>query len=195
MEEFITLTKLLRDEIIEQYRTLHNNFYTKKEIEDEFDESFDDEINNEIDEVIDDEADDEIDDEVEYNKIFLTIIEYIKSNKYKNILYLIVFNDVYEYLKVKQICNIDMYPYEKDLLNFLETFNNNELINKANTSIIFFMDIIKLFTNYQIIFTKEEIEKNKKILELSNNLEYNDKYKISFLDNIQKQYSKTRKIY
>ena len=203
MEEFTTITEILRSELMEKYRNLQNNLEIENEDEDETDdidffydaideysknnsEDLEEYYNSDINE------DDELDD---YDKVLLEIINYIKNNKYKNLLYLIIFNDVYEHLKTNQICNNIQYDYEIKILEFLETFNIKELINKANTSNPFFMDLIETFTDYQILCTEEEKDKNKKIIELTNNTKYINKFKIHILDDIQKQYTKTRKIY
>lgn len=201
MEEFTTITEILRSELMEKYRNLQNNLEIENEDEtDEIDVFYDviDEYSKNNSEDLEEyynsdfNEDDDLDD---YDKVLLEIINYIKNNKYKNIFYLLIFNDVYEHLKTNQICNNIQYDYEIKILEFLETFNIKELINKANTSNPFFMDLIEEFTDYQILCTEEEKDKNKKIIELTNNTKYINKFKIHILDDIQKQYTKTRKIY
>ena len=201
MEEFTTITKILRDELMEKYKHLQNNLEIENEEEthdiDLFYDAIDEYYENNLETLeeyynTDFNEDDDLDD---YDKVLLELIRYIKNNKYKNLLYLIIFNDVYEHLKTNQICNNIQNNYEVKILEFLETFNIKELINKANTSNPFFMDIIEEFTDYQILCTEEEKDKNKKIIELTNNTKYINKFKIHILDDIQKQYTKTRKIY
>ena len=201
MEEFTTITQILRSELMEKYRNLQNNLdIENKDETDDIDFFYDaiDEYSKNNSEDLEEyynsdiNEDDDLDD---YDKVLLEIINYIKNNKYKNIFYLLIFNDVYEHLKTNQICNNIQYDYEMKILEFLETFNIKELINKANTSNPFFMDLIEEFTDYQILCTEEEKDKNKKIIELTNNTKYINKFKIHILDDIQKQYTKTRKIY
>ena len=202
MEEFTTITRILRDELMEKYRSLQNNIEIENDEEthdiDFFYESIDDYSENNLeddDEYYNNEFDEEDIIFDDFDKVLLKLIYYTKENEYKNLLYLIIFNDIYEYLKVNQICNNDIYDHEIKILDFLETFNISELINKLDTSNAFFMDIMEIFTEYQIICTEEEKNKNKKIIELTNNTKYIDKFKINLLDDIQKQYTKTRKIY
>ena len=201
MEEFTTITKILRDELMEKYRYLQNNLQIENEEKtDDIDVFYDaiDEYSQNNPEDLEEYYNsdfDENDDLDNYDKLLLEIINYIKDSKYNKLLYLLIFNDVYEHLKTNQICNNIQYDYEMKILEFLETFNIKELINKANTSNPFFMDLIEEFTDYQILCTEEEKDKNKKIIELTNNTKYINKFKIHILDDIQKQYTKTRKIY
>lgn len=190
MEKFTTITKILRDEIMKKYKNLRNDL-SKEYCKD---------LNN-IDYSIDETDKNELEALQEYyvpyveEKTLKELVDYIKNNKYKNLLYLIIFNDVYEYIKVNQVCNNTAYDDDLEILDFLETFNIKELINKANTSNTFLTDIVKIFTYYHLVCTTEDLNKNKKIIELSNNTKHINKFKIHILDDIQRQYTKTRKIY
>ena len=186
MEEFNTLTKILREELIEHYETLRNDFDIDGDYIDEEEDIIDDE------DYFNEEWTTEDND---YENLLLELSKYVKNNKYKNLLCLIIFNDVYEYIKANKICNIPIHVNEQAILQLLETFNINELIKKINTSNSFFLDLLDIFIEYQITSIEEEKEKNKKLIELTNNSKYIDKFKINMLDNIQKQYTKTRRIY
>lgn len=191
MEKFNTITQILRTEFLETYRNLQNEF-NKSEYSDDDDTDFFEDDDIEENELEDSEENNVFDIDKE---ILCDLAIYTRNHEFKNLLYLIMFNDVYEYIKVNQICDNTTFDYEIKILNFLETFSINELIDKVDSSCAFLVDVVRIFTEYQIYYTKNEKTKSRKILELTNNIKNINKFKICILDDIQKQYTKTKKIY
>jgi len=125
--------------------------------------------------------------------VYVELIDYIKNNQYKRIIYLILFEDIYEYMKSKEIANLKVYDYEKNIINNLENLDLTNLIKKINNNQELLLDYLTIFFEYQFENTEETKIKNKKLIELSNNQKYLNKFNISILDDLQYQYTKTRK--
>lgn len=212
MEDITIITEKLRNQVIDNYNEYRNEFFSDKkdnyeyyeddDIDEEIDEDDeyyeDDDIDEEIDE--DDEFfDSSIDDFIEYEsdqyekQVFLKLSDGIKESKYKKIIYLIFLEDVYEYIKTKQINQEKLYDYEEILLHCLEKENLNILMKKLDNSDEFMLDIITLFIEYNFDQKAEDKYKNRKIIESSNYLEYLKKFKIYLLDDMQYEYKKRRK--
>lgn len=185
MEDFETLTKILRKDLMNKYRELFDN-YSESNCDDE-------EYYEEYDNFYEDEAfeDDNYDEEV-----LEKLLDFIISSKYKNIFKLIIFNDVYEYIKTREISEIQLYKYELEILDKLENNDLIELLDKINYSKNFFLDLVTIFIEYNNdSFIEQEKYKNKKLLELSNNIDKLKKFKIYLFDDLQIQYKKTGKIF
>ena len=190
MEEFITITQILRDQIKINYNYLKNSYFDKINL----DNMFDNEENfyNENFEM--DLEDNNEESTFEYD-VFFVLMKKIKYSKYKKILCLILLKDVYINLKAKYISGINILSEEKEILYTLEKDNIDKLIELMNSNEDFFFDILTIYIENEIDSTLETKLKNKKILELSNNLNNVKKFKISILDDMQYQYIKTRKLY
>lgn len=209
MEEFETLTKILRKELMTKYRELYHD-YSKKQYENENygdyddydDENFEDYYDENYEDFEDEEDDtdnkeDNIDEEDLYDEEVLDkIVRFILNSKYRNIFKLIIFNDVYEYIKSKEISGISLYEYEQEMLEKLENDSLYELLDKIKCSENFFDDLVAVFLEYnQNTLIEQERYKNIKLLELSNNIDKLKKFKVYFFDNLQFQYKKTGKIF
>ena len=182
MEEFVKLSTMLRDDLKNYYEILKEIYYNSK--------SFDSNID--YDNIEEDEFCECIENTFEED-VFNKLIKYIKSNNYKEIIYLILFEDIYEYIKSKQISNLKLYDYEKKMLNNLENLELIKLIKNLNNDQELLLDYLTIFFEYQFENTEETKIKNKKLIELSNNQKYLNKFNISILDDLQYQYTKTRK--
>ena len=196
MEDITIITEKLRNQVIDNYNEYRNEFFSDKK--DNYEYYEDDDIDEEIDE--DDEFfDSSIDDFIEYEsdqyekQVFLKLSDGIKESKYKKIIYLIFLEDVYEYIKTKQINQEKLYDYEEILLHCLEKENLNILMKKLDNSDEFMLDIITLFIEYNFDQKAEDKYKNRKVIESSNYLEYLKKFKIYLLDDMQYEYKKRMK--
>ncbi|MBE6139337.1 MAG: hypothetical protein E7174_02395 [Firmicutes bacterium] len=198
MENLKTITEMLRDKIKDEYIHLKEKFYNDIN-EDNLDqelEDFDDEDLNENyledDEDLDIEYLDE--DEKFYNEVYAKLMNTIKVSKYKKIIYLILLQDTYECIKSKKISDLELHKYETEMLNLLEGLNLKRLINKIENDEEFYLDLLTIYLEYQFELNNELKQKNKKLLELSND-KIIKKFKIYVLDDVQFQYTKTRKLY
>lgn len=192
--EIEMLTEALRSQILDLYYKLKSDFLSANNITDE------DIIDDEVDYYSDDEFLDEILDEVLANnqqqyeeEVILKLINYIKSSSYKRIMYLILLNDVFEYIKPKKMRNKELYLYEEDVLEHLERLSINKLIEMLNIDDDFFTDILTLFMEYNTNYNIDEKYRNRKLLELSDNIVYLKKFNIYLFDNIQYEYTKRGK--
>lgn len=192
--EIEMLTEALRSQILDLYYKLKSDFLSANDITDE------DIIDDEVDYYSDDEFLDEILDEVLANnqqqyeeEVILKLINYIKSSSYKRIMYLILLNDVFEYIKPKKMRNKELYLYEEDVLEHLERLSINKLIEMLNIDDDFFTDILTLFMEYNTNYNIDEKYRNRKLLELSDNIVYLKKFNIYLFDNIQYEYTKRGK--
>ena len=190
MDEFITVTQLLRDCVKNNYNNLKNIYFKKMKL---------DNILDNDDDLIDEDYDFYLEDNL--NKItfeedvFFKLMQKIKYSKYKNMIYLIFLNDVYISLKTKHISGFNIPLDEIQILNTIENNKVNILLKKIDVNENFLLDILTLYIEYELDSTLETKLKNLKILELSNNLKTLDKFNIYILDNLQYQYKKTRKTF
>lgn len=187
MEEITIITEELRKQIINKYIEYRseflinedNNYYDEDDYdEDDFDEYIDDFIEYEADQYED--------------QIFFKLSDNIRKSKYKKIIYLIFLEDAYEYIKIRQINQKSLNAYEEVLLYFLEEENLNILLKKFDISDEFLLDIITIFIQYNLEQKIEDRYKNRKQIELSNNIDCLKKFKIYLLDNMQYEYTKRR---
>lgn len=212
MEQFYSITELIREQLLNDYYFVNERFFNDMVDETiEEDESFD-ELQALIEtECLDDEDEDiEITDEdyvenysdfLKYNTgeeldsvIDTQTLEEIKikidSSKYKNLIYLILLQDSFEYIKVISISGIALSDDKKQLLEFLETWELNQILNKIKTSDAFYYNLLTYFFEYHMKNTIENRIINKKLVELldaENNL---NKFKIGVYDDMQYQYAK-----
>lgn len=198
MENLKTITEMLRDNIKDEYIHLKEKFYNdinEYNLDQEL-EDFDDEDLNENyledDEDLDIEYLDE--DEKFYNEVYAKLMNTIKASKYKKIIYLILLQDTYECIKSKKISDLELHKYETEMLNLLGGLNLKRLINKIENDEEFYLDLLTIYLEYQFELNNELKQKNKKLLELSND-KMIKKFKIYVLDDVQFQYTKTRKLY
>lgn len=89
-----------------------------------------------------------------------------------------------KYRHLQNNLEIDDEDYENSIDAFYDAIDQN-----------YENSIEALDEYYNTELNEEEKEKNKKLLELTNNTKYINKFKIHILDDIQRQYTKTRKIY
>ena len=187
MDELITITQFLRDCLKNDYKNFKNSYFERLNLdkllcnEDDYYEDFDVCVEENLEPISFEED------------VFFKLIDIIKNSKYKNILYLIILNDVYEHIKTKQICELHLFKQDLYLLNTLESCDLNDLFNKMNKDEDFLLDLVTIYIEYEIDCSFETKMKNKKLLELSNNYHYLNKFKINIIDDIQNQYTKTRK--
>lgn len=207
MNDFTTINEEIRFKIISRYEVLKQDFFKNHENYDEIDEELETEElfclrdadieNDELFGIEDEgiETDDPIslDGEDFEKEVYDKIIDEIDKSKFKNIARLIMLQDVWEYLKSNQIINLKFLPYEEKMLEFLENWEIKDLFSKINTSKDFYRDLLVIFAEYLSISEIEDRIKNKKLIELSNNYKGYDKFKIGKIDDIQYQYTKTRK--
>ena len=196
MKNFTTLTEKIRSQILYNYEVAKQE-YEKVNAEEEYEEGElnEDEINN-LDELEYCLEEILLDGNEEYeNQVLYKVIRQIDNSKYKNITYLIMMQDIWEYLKVKQIANIELLDYEKSMLEFLEIWDLKNSFKKINSSNEFKLDLFILFIEYHYTHEIENRMINRKLIELSNNHRNYEKFKIKHLDDIQYQYKKTGKIH
>lgn len=195
MENFTTLTETLRSQILYYYEVVKQEFnqLTNNEDESDYDENiiYEDELDFEIgiDEIyLEDCEEHEI-------QVFNKVINYINSNKYKNIIYLIMMQDAWEYLKTKEIANIQLFDDEQYMIAFLEDWDLKNIFNKINSSKEFVMDLFVLFIEYHYTHEIENRMINRKLIELAHEEKNYNKFKIKVVDDIHYQYKKTGKIH
>ena len=223
MGEFETLTEILRKELMNKYRELYDVYskkyyknqeqddcedqdysdYQEQEYDKYEDQDYSDYDEQEYDEYEDQNCDDSIDydkedtksKEVRYDEDVLgKLVNYIINSKYKNLFKLIILNDVYEYIKSKEISELALYTYEEEMLEKLENDDLNDLLDKIKRSENFFDDLVAVFLEYnQNTLIEQDKYKNIKLIELSNNIDKLQKFKIHIFDDLQFQYKKTRK--
>lgn len=196
MENFTTLTEKIRTQILFNYEVTKQE-YEKAITEEEYEEYElnEDEINNleELEYCLEEVL---LDNCEEYeNQVLYKIISQIDNSKYKNITYLIMMQDIWEYLKVKQITGIELLDYENSMLEFLEIWDLKNSFKKINSSMEFKLDLFILFVEYHYTHEIENRMINRKLIELSNNHKNYDKFKIKHLDDIHYQYKKTGKLH
>lgn len=223
MGEFETLTEILRKELMNKYRELYDvyskKYYKNQEQDDCEDQDYSDYQEQEYDKYEDqdysdydeqeyDEYEDQnCDDSIDYDKedtkskedrydedVLGKLVNYIIDSKYKNLFKLIILNDVYEYIKSKEISELALYTYEEEMLEKLENDDLNDLLDKIKRSENFFDDLVAVFLEYnQNTLIEQDKYKNIKLIELSNNIDKLQKFKIHIFDDLQFQYKKTRK--
>ena len=223
MGEFETLTEILRKELMNKYRELYDvyskKYYKNQEQDDCEDQDYSDYQEQEYDKYEDqdysdydeqeyDEYEDQnCDDSIDYDKedtkskedrydedVLGKLVNYIINSKYKNLFKLIILNDVYEYIKSKEISELALYTYEEEMLEKLENDDLNDLLDKIKRSENFFDDLVAVFLEYnQNTLIEQDKYKNIKLIELSNNIDKLQKFKIHIFDDLQFQYKKTRK--
>ena len=193
MEIFTTLTEKIRTRILLDYEI------AKAEFESNNQENLDDtDINEEylcdIENFDLQEEDIMLDNcEAYETEVYGKILTNIKKSKYKNITYLIMTQDVWEYLKVKQISNIELLDYEEEILLFLEKNNIENIFRQIKYSNEFENDLITLFIEYHYTHEIENRIINRKIIELSNKENNYKKFKVKVLDDVLYQRKKTGK--
>ena len=134
------------------------------------------------------------DDELkEFNEqVELKMINRIRNNKYKNIIYLVLLEDAYEYIKSNQILEKKLEDFEYNNLLILENTPLPNIIKMMNTNDEFILDIFSLFYNYNYDNSLEDKFKNRKLIHLTKNSKYLEKFKIYKLDDMQYKYYKRR---
>ena len=186
MDGIITLTKILRDKMREIYNSLLQEYYDEQNFEDD-DEEYE----------IDCEDDIELDfDNIDFSdisgvdkfeqKIYGTLKQKIDDGDYKNFIYIMMLNDVYEYIKSREINNNKLYKYEIDVLKFLENYNIKYLLKRMSSLNEFALDIFTLYFMYDKT-PEYEREKNLKLIELSKDIETLKKFKVFIIDKVYYQ--------
>lgn len=211
MKDLTVLTQYLRTELFNYFTFLKNKFDKK------YLENIKDDILNKLntDENIDEfddedfEDEDEFDDEDEFvfvesealnddelkefnEQVELKMINRIRNNKYKNIIYLVLLEDAYEYIKSNQILEKKLEDFEYNNLLILENTPLPNIIKMMNTNDEFILDIFSLFYNYNYDNSLEDKFKNRKLIHLTKNSKYLEKFKIYKLDDMQYKYYKRR---
>lgn len=197
MENFITLTEKITNEILSYYETTKLQFEKLTNYED-YEDDWEYEEENMIEtENFQTNLDEFMEDNFEEyeNKVFKKVIEYINNSKYKNIAYLIIMQDAWEYLKTKQIINMELFDYQQSMLDFLENWDLKHFFSKIKESEEFSIDLFVLFIEYHYTHEIENRMVNRKLIELANKDKNYDKFKIKIIDDIGYQYKKTRKLH
>lgn len=189
---FITITEFLRNKISNKYYELKNNFFIKaekKEDEEEFDDEDIVEEDNDFENYIEDYLE-EI--SIEYEeKVTKELAKFIRNNQYKNIMYLIILKDCFEYLKTEKLNHRSITSEEQEILQNLEHIDLTIFFKALDLNDELFFDIITIFLEYNVLFNIEE-KYNKRSLLKQTNDNYHNNFKISILDDLQYVYQKRR---
>lgn len=189
---FITITEFLRNKISNKYYELKNNFFIKaekKEDEEEFDDEDIVEEDNDFENYIEDYLE-EI--SIEYEeKVTKELAKFIRNNQYKNIMYLIILKDCFEYLKTEKLNHRSITSEEQEILQNLEHIDLTIFFKALDLNDELFFDIITIFIEYNVLFNIEE-KYNKRSLLKQTNDNYHNNFKISILDDLQYVYQKRR---
>lgn len=189
---FITITEFLRNKISNKYYELKNDFFNKAEKKDD-EEEFDDEDTIEEDNDFENSIDDYLEEiSIEYEeKVTKELAKFIRNNQYKNIMYLIILKDCFEYLKTEKLNHRSITSEEQEILQNLEHIDLTIFFKALDLNDELFFDIITIFIEYNILFNIEE-KYNKRSLLKQTNDNYHNNFKISILDDLQYVYQKRR---
>ena len=189
---FITSTEFLRNKISNKYYELKNDFFNKAEKKDDEEEFYDEDIveeDNDFENYIEDYLE-EI--SIEYEeKVTKELAKFIRNNQYKNIMYLIILKDCFEYLKTEKLNHRSITSEEQEILQNLEHINLTIFFKALDLNDELFFDIITIFLEYNVLFNIEE-KYNKRSLLKQTNDNYHNNFKISILDDLQYVYQKRR---
>lgn len=189
---FITITEFLRNKINNKYYELKNDFFNKAEKKDDEEEFYDEDIieeDNDFENSIDDYLE-EI--SIEYEeKVTKELAKFIRNNQYKNIMYLIILKDCFEYLKTEKLNHRSITSEEQEILQNLEHIDLTIFFKALDLNDELFFDIITIFIEYNVLFNIEE-KYNKRSLLKQTNDNYHNNFKISILDDLQYVYQKRR---
>ena len=189
---FITITEFLRNKISNKYYELKNDFFNKAEKKDDEEEFYDEDIveeDNDFENYIEDYLE-EI--SIEYEeKVTKELAKFIRNNQYKNIMYLIILKDCFEYLKTEKLNHRSITSEEQEILQNLEHINLTIFFKALDLNDELFFDIITIFLEYNVLFNIEE-KYNKRSLLKQTNDNYHNNFKISILDDLQYVYQKRR---
>ena len=178
--KFTTINEILRKKIIDTYYTYKQEYMPdtedEPEIEDEFDDIDINEFEDNIDEFIEEQK---IDFE---EKVISRLIDDIKSSKYKRIIYLILLQDAFEYIKTEQLKNKCIGIYEKDMIVHLENLDIDRLIHLLDFDEEIFFDVITLFFEYNLQNNFNDKYRNRILIKNSNNFECLKKFKVYILN-------------
>ncbi len=189
---FITITEFLRNKISNKYYELKNDFFIKAEKKEDEEEFYDEDIieeDNDFENSIDDYLE-EI--SIEYEeKVTKELAKFIRNNQYKNIMYLIILKDCFEYLKTEKLNHRSITSEEQEILQNLEHIDLTIFFKALDLNDELFFDIITIFIEYNVLFNIEE-KYNKRSLLKQTNDNYHNNFKISILDDLQYVYQKRR---
>ena len=189
---FITITEFLRNKINNKYYELKNDFFNKAEKKYDEEEFYDEDIveeDNDFENYIEDYLE-EI--SIEYEeKVTKELAKFIRNNQYKNIMYLIILKDCFEYLKTEKLNHRSITSEEQEILQNLEHINLTIFFKALDLNDELFFDIITIFLEYNVLFNIEE-KYNKRSLLKQTNDNYHNNFKISILDDLQYVYQKRR---
>lgn len=169
--------------------------YEDDEFEDEDEtEYYIDEVTGEIVFIEDDDESMYCDEEdLEYEKkVYSKVIDNIKNSPKKKIIYLILLEDTYEYIKSKQLNDSTLFEYENSLLKKLEKVNLDNLLEEIDNNNVLLLDLLTIFIEYNLEQKLEDRYNNRKKIELTKNIKYLKKFKIYLLDNINYELNKRR---
>lgn len=189
---FITITEFLRNKINNKYYELKNDFFSKAEKKEDEEEFYDEDIveeDNDFENYIEDYLE-EI--SIEYEeKVTKELAKFIRNNQYKNIMYLIILKDCFEYLKTEKLNHRSITSEEQRILQNLEHIDLTIFFKALDLNDELFFDIITIFLEYNVLFNIEE-KYNKRSLLKQTNDNYHNNFKISILDDLQYVYQKRR---
>ena len=189
---FITITEFLRNKISNKYYELKNDFFNKAEKKDD-EEEFDDEDTIEEDNDFENSIDDYLEEiSIEYEeKVTKELAKFIRNNQYKNIMYLIILKDCFEYLKTEKLNHRSITSEEQEILQNLEHIDLTIFFKALDLNDELFFDIITIFIEYNVLFNIEEKYNKRSLLKQTNDT-YHNNFKISILDDLQYVYQKRR---
>ena len=189
---FITITEFLRNKISNKYYELKNDFFNKAEKKDD-EEEFDDEDTIEEDNDFENSIDDYLEEiSIEYEeKVTKELAKFIRNNQYKNIMYLIILKDCFEYLKTEKLNHRSITSEEQEILQNLEHIDLTIFFKALDLNDELFFDIITIFIEYNVLFNIEEKYNKRSLLKQTNDNDHNN-FKISILDDLQYVYQKRR---
>lgn len=189
---FITITEFLRNKISNKYYELKNDFFNKAEKKDD-EEEFDDEDTIEEDNDFENSIDDYLEEiSIEYEeKVTKELAKFIRNNQYKNIMYLIILKDCFEYLKTEKLNHRSITSEEQEILQNLEHIDLTIFFKALDLNDELFFDIITIFLEYNVLFNIEEKYNKRSLLKQAND-NYHNNFKISILDDLQYVYQKRR---
>ena len=157
MEDLILVTEYLREKLIKHYQDLKAKFDIIDDIDEDdesYDESLEDMSDDDFKEIADELSDENYSryqEEVEYK-----ILDKIRNSKFKTLIYLVLLEDVYEYIKSEQILDGILIDYEECYLNTLEKTSLKKLINSFDNDDEFLLDIFSMFYEYNIYNTEDD---------------------------------------
>ncbi len=191
MDELITLSELLRKNLNYNYNKFKRQFELNND-------SLSDYIYSQID--FDNSLEDDVLDFIFKqnttqfeNDVFLRLYENIKQSKYKNIFYLIILEDTYEFIKSKQITKNNVPKFELEILKYLEQESLKNNLMRMEQDNIFVFDLMTLYFEYNYYNTVENKYNNRKLIKSNCPKSCLDKFKIYLLDDIQYEYNKRRR--